>query len=279
MQHNKLLFIVFLLFCFHLKAESTNQDWVKTLPKPWLISESEISELLPEFNKRFPDFKQRVRAIAQWRLGTPYKIFNLGEEQGPDPDPIFRMDVSDCTSHVLTTLSLAHSNSWQEARENMIAIHYKANDSGYKTPTYSKRWHYTSDRIQNHPLTPSLSAGYVPEDKLTKVSITLNQKADGTEFLALNWTRQADVFYIPNDQITDAMLNRLPGLVGIAFVRKSYFKMGIVTAHEGMLLDGDKLLHAGQDAGLTVLESFKDYYFTEKGPKFDGIMLFDFVHM
>ena len=277
MQHNKLLFILLLLISFRIGAETTNQDWIKTLPKPWLISENEINDLLPEFKNRFPDFKQRIRAIAYWRLGTPYKIFNLGEEQAPDPDPIFRMDVSDCTSHVLTTLSLAHSNSWIEARENMISIHYKASSSGETLPIYTKRWHYTSDRIQNHPLTPSLSEKYVSEDKLQKVSITLNQKVDGSQFLNLDWTDKTEVHYIPNDQITDAMLNKLPGLVGIAFVRKSYFKMGIVTAHEGMLLDGKKLLHAGQDAGLTVMEEFKDYYFTKKGPKFDGIMLFDFV--
>ena len=40
-------------------------------------------------------------------MGTPYGIFKLGEEIDPDPDPILRVDTSDCTVHVLTTLAFA----------------------------------------------------------------------------------------------------------------------------------------------------------------------------
>ncbi|SVD89957.1 uncharacterized protein METZ01_LOCUS442811, partial [marine metagenome] len=40
-----------------------------------------------------------MKAIARWRVNTPYEIFKLGEEVDPDPDPIIRLDVSDCTAH------------------------------------------------------------------------------------------------------------------------------------------------------------------------------------
>ncbi len=44
-----------------------------------------------------------------------------------------------------------------------------------------------------------------------------------------------------------------------------------------MIIDGVNLLHAGQVAGKTVVEDFMQYYFTDKGPRFGGIILFGFL--
>ena len=57
------------------------------------------------FHKKFPAFHDRLKAFSSWQIGTPCKIFCLGEEIDPDPDPIFRLDVSDCTVHILTNLA------------------------------------------------------------------------------------------------------------------------------------------------------------------------------
>jgi len=258
---------------------NANKQWLVSLPKPWQLSKPQLAEILPQFHSRYPKFQERYRALAHWRLGTPYKIFNLGEESGPDLDPIFRLDVSDCTSHVLSTLSLAQSKNWTEARQNMIRIHYKTSDDGIKKPTYESRWHYTSDRIMNHSSTPSIMTNVIDESQLIVQTITLNQKQDGSEFLKLGWRQTVDVRYIPNQHITKELLQKLPNLTGVAFVKSSYFKMGIVTAHEGLIIDGKSLLHAGQSAGETVIEDFMDYYFTDQGAKFSGIMLYELLPM
>jgi len=268
--------LLLILLCSSCTKAEPSYDWISSLPKPWELQQDQLAEILPEFHKRYPDYKDRLRALSYWRIGTPYKIFNLGEEQAPDLDPIFRLDVSDCTSHILTTMSLAHSQSWGQSRSAIIDFHYKPID-GAKNATYESRWHYTSDRILNHPMTPEITTQFLPEDKLAIADVTLNKKQDGSEFLALNWSLPTKVRYIPNDQINEALLKKLPEFIGVAFVKESYFKMGIITAHEGMLLDGAKLLHAGQDAGETIQQEFLAYYFTEDGPKFDGIMLYDFV--
>jgi hypothetical protein len=281
----KLLIIILIVSSFLSSAsvandsKQSNADWFSSLPRPWQVQPADLEKILPEFQARYPDYKERLRAIAEWRIGTPYKIFNLGEEQGPDPDPIFRLDVSDCTSHVLTSMTLAESTSWQEARRHIIDLHYKPGSTGVTKATYAKRWHYTADRIMHHPMTPEISHNYVPRDKMRSVDIILNKKQDGSEFLALDWSLPVTVHYIPNDLITGELLKQLPALVGVAFVKESYFKMGIVMAHEGMLLDGKYLLHAGQSAKETVQEDFMAYYFTGSGPKFDGIMLYDFKPM
>ncbi|MCH8327655.1 MAG: DUF1460 domain-containing protein [Candidatus Marinimicrobia bacterium] len=210
-----------------------DEAWLASLPKPWQLSPSEISAIMPRFHQRYPRFDDRLRALALWRVGTPYEIYRLGEEVAPDFDPIFRLDVSDCTAHVLTSLSLAQSRSWDEARRQMISLHYKPDATGQKRPTYKSRCHYTSDRLLSNPSTVDISGNLVAGDLLASVDITLNRGDDGKEFLELDWSRTLTVSYIPNDEITTGLLARLPRIVGVAFVKPSYFKIGLSSVTRG----------------------------------------------
>ncbi len=254
----------------------TDDAWVAGLPQPWQLTQAQMDEMLPRFQHRFPDFQTRLKYFALWRVGTPYEIFKLGEGVEPDPDPIIRYDVSDCTGHNLTSLAAAKSNNWAEALANMIAIHYKADSTGTKEPSYNSRWHYTVDRITKNPYTVDITQTLLPLSDLDSVNITLNRKADGEEFLDLNWQRNMTAYFIPNDQITADLLAKLPALVGVTFVKPKYFKMGIVMGHEGMIIDGKYLVHASQSAGETVKLDFLKYYFPEDGAFFGGIMIFEF---
>lgn len=280
----ELILVVFVFFfCtsvyssenYDSKTEQDLQIWLNKLPKPYNETYATLGDSLAKFHQQFPSYHDRLRALAYWRIGTPYQIFNLGEEREPDLDPIFRLDVSDCTSHILTTLSLAESMSWQEARDNLIQIHYKADQYGTKKPDYSKRWHFTADRLLNHEMTPHVSSAYIDKSELKHVTLSLNEKHDSSKFLDIGWSQRADVEYIPNDSITIDLLKKLPSIIGVAFVKESYFKMGLVIAHEGMVMDGKYLLHAGQVAEKTVLEDLMSYYFPEDGARFDGIMLYE----
>jgi|TARA_B100001105_G_C22389558_1_gene443684 hypothetical protein len=256
--------------CFVLFTGVSNQNnWIATLPKPWTLTAEQVSKILPQFYDQFPDFHVRLKAFALWQVGKPYEIFKLGEEVEPDPDPIIRLDVSDCTVHVLTSLAFTQSHSWMEARNNMITIHYKDGQPNYKT-----RWHYTSDRIQENPYTVNITNDLT--EQLESVDITLNRKADGSEFLDLDWEKTTTLTFIPNDQIKKAFLSKLPNVCGVAFVKKSYFDMGIVIAHEGMIIDQKNIIHASAEYGETVNVDFMDYYFREDGPLFDGIMIYEF---
>ncbi len=254
----------------------SDAKWLAALPQPWTLSQDQISGILPRFQERFPEFQERLKYLALWRIGTPYEIFKLGEEIEPDLDPIIRYDVSDCTGHNLTTLAAARSNSWNEARANMIDIHYKVDLKGEKTPSYKSRWHYTVDRITANPNTVDITQTLLPRSALDSIKITLNQKEDGEELLKLDWQREMTAYYIPNSQITAELLAKLPTIVGVSFVKPKFFKMGIVMGHEGMIIDGKYLLHASQSAGETVKLDFMDYYFPKDGAFFAGIMIFEF---
>ena len=248
--------------------------WVDTIPDPWLLSETEFEFYLPQFHERFPNYYDRLKALNLWRVGTPYGLFCLGEESGKDNDPLLRADSSDCTVHVLTTIAFAESFTWQNARDAMVDIHYKMDENGEKIPTYNSRWHYTSDRILHHDRTMDITSSVAHKNDLEKVEIELNKKQDGSEFLDLNWSSNETIQFIPTVNITENILLNLPAISGIAFVKKSYFKMGIVIAHEGYLIDQTNLIHASSEHNKTVNVDFLSYLFNDGDPRFDGIMFY-----
>ena len=248
--------------------------WVDTIPDPWLLSETEFEFYLPQFHERFPNYYDRMKALNLWRVGTPYGLFCLGEESGKDNDPLLRVDSSDCTVHVLTTLAFAESFTWQNARDAMVDIHYKMDENGEKKPTYISRWHYTSDRLLHHDRTVDITSSVAHENNLEKVEIELNKKQDGSEFLDLNWSSNETIKFIPTVKITENILLNLPAVSGVAFVKKSYFKMGIVIAHEGYLIDQTNLIHALSEHNKTVNVDFLSYLFNDGEPRFDGIMFY-----
>lgn len=279
-KRNKFLFTALVVVlvvsaCSQAKTEDP-YAWLAQQPKPWTLTNDDLNKILPQFQSHFPDFHQRLKAFAIWRVGTPYEIFKLGEGKEPDADPVIRLDVSDCTGHVLTSMAYAQANTWTQAYQNMVQIHYKRGSSGEKRPDYKNRWHFTVDRIRSNPYTMDITQQLFPRSELDSVSITLNKKADGSELLPLDWDRKLKVFYIPNDKIDEALLARLPEICGVAFVKPSFFKDGIVIGHEGMIIDGKDLIHASQSAGETVRLPFLEYYFPEDGAFFGGIMIYTF---
>jgi len=265
------------MISFLITSCTTQKDpfkWVDTIPDPWLLSETEFEFYLPKFHERFPNYHDRLKALNLWRVGTPYGLFCLGEESGKDIDPLLRADSSDCTVHVLTTLAFAESFTWQNARDAMVDIHYKMDDNGEKTPTYISRWHYTSDRLLHHNRTVDITSSISHDNELEKVEIELNKKEDGSEFLDLNWSSKETIQFIPTVNITENILLNLPAISGIAFVKKSYFKLGIVIAHEGYLIDKTNLIHASSEHKKTVNVDFLSYLYNNGEPRFDGVMFY-----
>ena len=105
----------------------------------------------------------------------------------------------------------------------------------------------------------------------------LNKKNDGEEFLDLGWKRKTTAYFIPSDKISMKVMSNLPEVVGVAFVKRSYFKMGLIVAHEGIIVDQKDIIHASQEFEKTVQMNFMEYYFENESPRFDGIMLFSFL--
>jgi len=63
---------------------------------------------------------------------------------------------------------------------------------------------------------------------------------------------------------------------GVAFVKRDYFKLGIVIAHEGYLIDRSNLIHASSEFERTVNVNLLDYLKNNDKNRFDGAMFFEF---
>ncbi len=273
---NRFKFLILIFFYFNGCSNKADPFvWINTLPEPWTLSEAEFESFLPQFQEKFPNYHDRIKALNLWRVGTPYGLFCLGEESGQDTDPIIRNDSSDCTVHVLTTLAFAESFSWQHARDVMVDIHYKMDKEGRKKPTFESRWHFTSDRLLHHPQTQQITQTIAKDSELETIQIELNRKESGDEFLKLDWTSQETIQFLPIEKVKKNHLDKLPTVCGVAFVKRSYFKMGIVIAHEGYFIDQSNLIHASSEFGETVNVDFMNYLYKEDGtPRFDGVMFY-----
>ena len=272
MHKSILTFLFSLSFAF---SEDNSYLWIKNIPKPWVLSQKNLNTHLKNFHRKFPNFHDRLIALNLWRIGTPYGIFCLGEERGVDKDPIIRIDTSDCTVHVLTTIAFTESKSFNEAHNSMIKLHYKPGKNGEIEPTYKSRWHFTSDRILNHPRTTDMTSTICAFSDLETIEIELNKRENGKQFLDLGWTSKELINFIPVKNINNQILQKLPKVCGVAFVKKSYFNNGIVIAHEGYVINKKNLIHASSKEKMTVNVDFLTYLLEKKEDQFDGVMFFD----
>ena len=111
------------------------------------------------------------------------------------------------------------------------------------------------------------------------MELILNRTEDGNEFLDLGSAKSTVIRYIPIHNLTQEILQKFPHVSGVAFVKKTYFKMGLVVAHEGMIIDQKNIIHASSEYDKTVNIDFMDYYFRENGPLFDGVLFYSFHPM
>jgi hypothetical protein len=256
-------------------------SWAGGDPDGWLVRQKKLYQLdrqgleriLAEVHRRYPDFQERLRAIALLRLGTPYKLGCLGEEKGRDPGPLFRVDQADCTVFVLTSSAMAHASTWEGARQMMVRLNYYP---GPNPVRYENRIHFTEDRLQTSPYFADITARVAPPTGLRTVSLTLNRKRDGGRLLEIAWEKRITTRFLPWDLVSPQVLERLPATAGVAFVRRKNFDLGLVVAHEGMVLDRRDLVHADSIAGQVRRVKLLDYL-TENRGYFDGVLFYRFV--
>lgn len=78
---------------------------------------------------------ERLLALSERFLGTPYAHSPLGEGEGPDPDPRLRLDRVDCLTFVETVMALALSDSVEDVVHVLDSIRYRGR------PEYASRNH------------------------------------------------------------------------------------------------------------------------------------------
>jgi len=251
-----------------------NWQWTDNQKKLYELDSREINSIFQELRERFAEEGERLKALATLRLGTPYQIGCLGEESGRDKDPLFRLDVTDCTAFILTNIALLHSKDLGEAQEMMKSLNYRTN----RDITFENRLHFTIDRNMTSPYFRNITEEIAGTDRVIEINLVLNKiKEDGSRLIDINWEKEVVLKYIPNKYITKNLIDKLPKSVGIAFIRKEDARIGLDVAHEGFLFDNQLFLHASSIEKKVVAINFWDYYFTEDNytPRFDGVIFFE----
>ncbi len=86
-------------------------------------------------------------------LGAPYVLSPLGEGEGPDPDPRFRLDAFDCVTFVETVVALGNAATITEAAQLLDDVRYDG------PPGYAHRNHY----VEAQWLPANLRKGWLAE--------------------------------------------------------------------------------------------------------------------
>lgn len=110
-------------------------------PLPGPVRENGWKPLTPEqraaliADQAETPLSERLLGMSERFLNTPYVLSPLGEGQGVDPDPTFRLDAVDCLTFVEETLALGMAHGEPEVPALLERIRYAS------TPAYEDRNH------------------------------------------------------------------------------------------------------------------------------------------
>ncbi|NCT82619.1 MAG: DUF1460 domain-containing protein [Comamonadaceae bacterium] len=111
------------------------------LNKPlYKMQPAEVGRFLAWQQLDEPDLRRRIAKLARKNIGQPYELYLLGEfpYETHDPQPMFRLDKSDCVVFAEHTYAMALSASWEEFFWVLQRIRYNEGVIGAAT-----RNHYT----------------------------------------------------------------------------------------------------------------------------------------
>jgi hypothetical protein len=252
-------------------SEEDNWSWLEEQKKFYQQTDSEINILLGELEERFPLREDRLQALAFLQLGTPYHLGCLGEGKGLDSDPFFRLDQTDCTVFILTLSSLLQASNLEEAEEAMMIANYREGKVSYQD-----RLHFTTDRIDSSPFFYEMTEEIAGIEKVEQKEVTLNKiLEDGKRLINIPWEKEILITYLPVEEVS-LILQKLPKVMGVAFLLEGDEKIGLDVRHEGLLIDGKTLFHASSLQGKVVQEDFLSYLFPEEKARFSGLLFYGF---
>lgn len=268
----------FLLILCVLISFNSLENLAPPSKKFFRLTINEINELLPRLHDQFPDFQARLHALSKIRLDTPYEFKAIGDGSGFEPEPIFRVDKTNCTAFILTNIALARASNYQQAESLMTKLNYYPSEEGNNDVSYENRRHFTSDRLLTSEYFELITTLIAQPQELDTIRLVLNRRSNGSHLLPINWEKEIELPYIPTEFITKQFLERLPAVCGVGIIQKELFPKGVVIAHEGFLFDRKDFIHASKDAYKVKQEDFFRYSRKRKKgslkPVCDGIVLY-----
>jgi len=220
---------------FEAQAKSVVKPSLKSLAQ---MSEAEIDAWLKSLKGK--SFVQRIEAVSERALGTPYVGGPLGEGASApyDKKPLINLKQVDCVTFCEQTLALALSPTYKQAVQTLQKIRY---DKG-EIKMECRNHYFMADWIPHNAwLLTDISARLPGATPLTRTishkTFFANQGFQGIQ------VRQPDrtltISYIPEDKLAQALPQLRSGDVGVLIQDLP----GIFAAHTGLVIKkGDKLV-------------------------------------
>ncbi len=203
------------------------------------------------------DLKELEEIVLSF-IGTPYKLGPLGEKEDKK---LYREDVFDCTTLVLISVSKFLSDEPQE----MIK---KINYFPAGEVSYENRLHFSSyrNKVSDYfkDITQKVGGSYTKSK-----TISLNKD----RLIDIEWQKDIVLDYILVENV-EKIIDKLPSLAGVMFMREEDKTIGLDVRHEGFLIDRKDLVHASINSGKVIKENFLNYL--EK-VNYDGVIFYEIV--
>lgn len=201
------------------------------------MSEQQLEGKISETH-RLP-FPERIAALSQLFLGVPYGDLPLGDGEGPEPGPRWRVDTVDCQTYVETIMAMANARSLGEAKSILDDIRYKG------SPSFSNRNHFTEAQW----LPSNTEKGYFTDEvpsidgRAPTETLTL-RKEQWSKVPALKRLAEAGVpdgkytvRYLPMSELRKRVKSIVPGTI-LMVVRESAPDKVVRISHMGFVLKG-----------------------------------------
>ncbi|MCY1032700.1 DUF1460 domain-containing protein [Corallococcus sp. BB11-1] len=213
-----------------------------TAPAPAPVRENGWTPLTPEqraaliADQAEAPLSVRLLGMSERFLNTPYVLSPLGEGQGVDPDPTFRLDAVDCLTFVEETLALGMAHGEPEVPALLERIRYAS------TPAYEDRNHLMEAQwLPNNikkGLLVDVTRRYAKDDAVavTKTLTALTWQSKSSQALQLPRERQPvgtfGLEMIPLDKVLAHARNVASGTI-------------LVVLREDLPLKATRITHLG----------------------------------
>ena len=213
-----------------------------------------------EEDEEITDEEERLREIVLSFLGAPYESSPLDDE-----DNIYRDDAFNSTTLVL--VSAAKFNFPDDPEEGIREIHYYPAGE----VSYENRLHFSTYRNKISPFFEDITSEIGGEYTESK-TVLLNKEREEGRLLDMEWEEEISLEFIRIENF-DEIIDNLPEIAGVAFIVDGDEEIGLDVRSEGILVDGESLIHAPASEEEVVEEDIFDFL---ERTDYDGLNFFKF---
>ena len=233
-----------------------------------------VDAYIQELQRKHATFEQRLTAVANDSLGTPYADGSLGE--GPDgeydTDPLIDLSRADCVTFMEQSIAIAAGVDYDSAFDLLQQIRYADGVIDFE----HRNHFFITDWIGNNSFCVEVTGDLDVPTKTIKRTISRKDFFERVDApgLGIDTPNRTEELVIVPPQHVQAAEDTLPSPSVVVFVGKVEWLFAL---HTGLFIRDDegngRLYHASSKAGEVVAVDLSDYV-AEQGGRYIGIAVY-----